>query len=76
MHDVLASQFRKTRARQRFWNQKMRRTQRKHAWCCPRVTRWSGRVTQGCQGMLQESRTEEKSRVILTGLTRFVGDTT
>jgi hypothetical protein len=31
-----------------------------------RATRWSGQVTQGCQGMLQESRTEEKSQVTLT----------
>jgi hypothetical protein len=29
-------------------NQKMRRTQREHTWCCPRVMRWSGQVTQGC----------------------------
>jgi hypothetical protein len=70
MDDVLASRFRKTRARRWFQNRKMK-TQREHAGCCRRVTRWSGRVTQGCQGMLQESRTEEESRVTLTGLTRF-----
>jgi hypothetical protein len=76
MDDVLVSWFRKTRARRWFQNQKMRRTRREHAWYCPRVTRWSGGVTQGCKGMLQELQTEEKSRVTLTGLTGFTGNMT
>jgi hypothetical protein len=73
MDDVLASWFGKTRARRWFQNQKMRRTQKEHSWWCPRVMRWLGQVTQGCQGMLQESRPEENSRVTLTG---FTGNTT
>jgi hypothetical protein len=76
MDDVLESWFGKTRARRRFQNQKMRRTRREHVGCCPRVVRWSGWVTQGYQGMLQESRTEEESRVTLTGLTGFTRNTT
>jgi hypothetical protein len=54
----------------------MRRTRREHAWCYPRVTRWSGQVTHGCRVTLQESRTEEESRITLTGLAGFVGNTT
>jgi hypothetical protein len=73
MDDVLVSRFGNTRARRRFRNQKMRRTRREYAGCCPRVVRWSGWVTQGYQGMLQEPRTEEKSRVTLAG---FTGNTT
>jgi hypothetical protein len=61
MDDMLASRFEKTRATRWFQNQMMRRTQRERAGCCPRVERLLGRVTQGCQGMLQESRTEEES---------------
>jgi hypothetical protein len=73
MDDVLASRFGKTRARRWFWNQKMRRTRREHKWCCPRVMRWSGEVSQGYHGMLQEPRIEEKSRVTLTGFAGFSG---
>jgi hypothetical protein len=40
------------------------------------VVRWSGLVTQGCQGMLQELQTEEESRVTLTKLIGFTGNTT
>jgi hypothetical protein len=76
MDDVLASRFGKTRARRQFWNQNMGRTQRDHAWCCPRVMRWSGQVTQGRLRMLQEPRTEDKSRVTLTELVGFTGNTT
>jgi hypothetical protein len=76
MDDVLASRFRKTRARRRFQNQKMRRTRREHAACCPRVMAWSGQVTQGYQGMLQESQTEEESRVTLIRLTGFIRNMT
>jgi hypothetical protein len=76
MDDVLVSRFGKTRARRQLQNQKMRKTQRGHAWCCPRVMRWSDRVTQGYQGMLQESWTEEESRVALTRLIGFAGNTT
>jgi hypothetical protein len=49
---------------------------REHAWCCPRVVRWSGWVTQGYQGMLQELWIEDKSRVTLAGLVRFTGNMT
>jgi hypothetical protein len=76
MDDVLVSQFRTTRARQWFRNQMMRRTRREHEWCCPRVARWSGWVTQGYQGMVQEPRIEEKSRVTPTRLAGFVRNTT
>jgi hypothetical protein len=72
MDGVLAILFGKTRARQWFQNLKMRRTQREQAWCCPRIARWSSRVTQGCQGMMQASRIEEESRVTLTGLTGVI----
>jgi hypothetical protein len=71
MDDVLASRFGKTRARRRFQNEKMRRTRREHAWCCPTVVRWLGWVTQGCKGMLQESQTEEESQVTIIELTRL-----
>jgi hypothetical protein len=40
------------------------------------VARRSGWVTQGCQGMLQELQTEEESRVTLTRLIGFTGNTT
>jgi hypothetical protein len=76
MDDVLVSRFGKTRARRRFRDKKRRRTQREHAWCCPRAVRWLGQVTQGYQGMLQESWTEENNQVTLTGLTGFTRNTT
>jgi hypothetical protein len=76
MDDVLASWIGKTRARRWFQNQKMRRSQSEHAWCCPRDARWSDRVTQGCQGMLQELQIEEKSRVTITELARSTGNMT
>jgi hypothetical protein len=76
MDDVLASQFGKTRARRRFQNQKMRRTQREHARCSPRVAGWSGWVTQDYQGMLQESQIEEENRVTLIRLIGFTENMT